>query len=363
MPNDTFTPADVLQNKIAQEVQNASDYVTETIDTLQNAGIMLNSAMQTASTEYDSIMKAEASKPLSAEIFMGIIMTVLPSLKLVERGAKVFGVVMPTGDTPLKGAAKAVKLVEDHYINLTKNFIDPVSQKKDKEENVSTAQSQLNARNATAVQVYGEFLDLLQRASDLATQSRKYIRMKQGEFFTQADKNISILPKIQKDFEDAKIGGNSKVGREQLVQMSNLLLYDMLKGYVGSYVVFKIEDDIDGAATAAEPKYVIVNGQKMRMPNYPNYAPRNISIGAFDDKAIKSRKIDDLPTRRAESLISGINSEQRKSIYKKFGDTNLLQVPPPKDGRSRPALHSYKDLIRHWGAKTVGKSGKSYTFT
>jgi hypothetical protein len=53
MPNDTFTPADVLQNKIAVEVQNANDYISETIDTLQNAGIMLNSAMQTASTQYD----------------------------------------------------------------------------------------------------------------------------------------------------------------------------------------------------------------------------------------------------------------------------------------------------------------------
>lgn len=350
MPNDTFTAGDVLQNQISMEVNRARDYIAETVDTFQNSGILLNAAMQTSATDYDTIMKAEASKPLFNEIFFGVILTILPSLKLFERAAKVVGVVFPTGDNPVGKAAKAIKLIDDHYIGLTANFKEPISARQQQAESLSTVQTQFASRNVTATQVYGEFFDLLQKVSDLAVSSRRFIRMKEAEFYAQQDKNINLLAKIRKDFADAGVDGNQRVGKEELVKLSDNLLYDMLRNYVQNHVTISIEDNIGNHGRST-----IMYGGKPVHFRHP--APGNVTFGAMDDKAIRTNRLVDLPEHRSDSLISGLSESQRDAIYGRYAQHMRHFLGDP-----RPPVYDYKGLIKHWGAKTVGKSGRNFRF-
>lgn len=66
------------------------------------------------------------------------------------------------------------------------------------------------------------------------------------------------------------------------------------------------------------------------------------------DRQRFSRGDDGLPTALPEEwpegLIEGLDEAQRELIYKRF-DT----VPWGNRDRSRPAVSSYKDLLRQWG--------------
>lgn len=346
----TPTAYDIRQDQIARAVTAAENYVSDTMDAFQNAGIMLSMAMQTASTSYDLIMKAEATKPLSIEIFTGVILTILPSLKIFSNVAgKIGGATFSASGDPISKAAKAAKLLDDHYLSLIGNVRDPIKSQNEKESGYSEIQSQLNSRNTTAMQAFGRFLDLLQNVSALSRSSRKFIQ-KDAEGLSRSNVTPDILSIIQNDYKANGLDGNPTVGKDKLGILSDMLLYDMLRDYVKSNVTIKIADGFGANPSIPKPPPAVRG-----IPQ-----TRNVNQDFLDWKAVQSLRISDLPTERHESLVNGLDQAKRDAIYKQFGGTGYVNSLEPGD-TSRAKVNSYKDFIK-WGAKTVGLSGRVYNF-
>ena len=322
---DGPTKTDLLQNKVFLEAQEANHYIDNTVETFKDTVDQLLGAALTASRDYDTIMKAEASKSLFGEILFGVILTLLPSLKILQ-------LTTGPGGLNLKTGLKLVTVLEDKLDDLTKNFVDPLSAKDEKKENVTQQQQILAASNSAIKAELGAMYDLSQKVTDAAKKARKYIRMKSGEFLSGKDANVSLLPKIQNDFKEVGIDDNSSVGKERFLLLSDKILYDMLRKYVETYVVFKIAD-------RAERMNTYVNMQHF-----------------IDMNALRTRRIADLPQSRGDYFIQGIDEAKRDAIYGRFKNGVIGDI-------KRPGVKDYKDLIRHWKAGTVGTSGAKLLLT
>lgn len=327
MPYDGATAYDKLQNQISEEARLAEHYIADRTDSFKSNVSQVIGAIQLASREYDNILKAKASKSLFGEIFVNLIITLLPAANLIKGGASLF--------TVGAKAQKVVGLVNDKYIDLIKNFKDPIDQAKDAAENQTKEQNQISASNDAIRKELTDLFELNNKIDELARNSRKFIRMKVKEFQEGTDKNITLLAKIRSDFTAAGLDTIKKVGAQEFNTLTENLLYDMLRKYVETYFVVKIGDN---------------SSALYRMGAFGNSDKDNQS--RLDFPALRTKDVFDLPEYRAESLIEGLDNAQRNAIYAKFGTKSLYQAFTHAD-HSRPSVNGYRSLIYFWKAKTI----------
>lgn len=356
MPNDTPTAYDLWQNQVSIDVTRAQNTVNNVENAFQNATIQLCAAMQVASTEYDSIMKAEASKSLFEGLFIGIILDVLPGLKVFSALNKSLGIYHTT--------ERIKKLNETYatYVSIGKDVRDRVKQSiddskenKGKQDEASAIQEQLNSRNETAKKAYSDQLELLNEVSYLARTSRSFIGQRQVALLEQEDKNLNIRSKIESDFEEYGLQ-NNEVGGRAFLNLSDKMLYAMLKNYVAKYVVIYI-DDTQFVNTASRQNGLF--GWEQNSRESISEAAENYQYN-LDAKALRTMRINDLPQNRSDSFIKGLDLEKRTKIYEGF--PRGLGLPSVTGGDDYPKVNSYKDFIKHWNAKTVGTSGRNLRF-
>ena len=323
---DGPTKTDLLQNKVFLEAQKANHYIDNTVETFKDTVDQLlgRGPDGKQGLRHDNESGGE-QVPLRRRMLFGVILTLLPSLKILQ-------LTTGPGGLNLKTGLKLVRVLEDKLDDLTKNFVDPLWAKDEKKENVTQQQQILAASNSAIKAELGAMYDLSQKVTDAAKKARKYIRMKSGEFLSGKDANVSLLPKIQNDFKEVGIDDNSSVGKERFLLLSDKILYDMLRKYVETYVVFKIAD-------RAERMNTYVNMQHF-----------------IDMNALRTRRIADLPQSRGDYFIQGIDEAKRDAIYGRFKNGVIGDI-------KRPGVKDYKDLIRHWKAGTVGTSGAKLLLT
>jgi hypothetical protein len=317
------TPYDILQNRIDNEARAAEHYIQDRIEPFKSNVSQTIAAIQLASREYDSILKAQAAKSLFGEIFINLVVTLIPAANLVKHGGSFF--------TLGSKMTKTVEILNDKYVDLIKNFKEPFDKTNEDQENQTKEQEKLAASNDAIRKEMTDLFALTNKIDELARNSRTYIRMKVSEFQNGKDNNIIILAKIRQDFKDAGLDSIKKVGAHEFNLLTEQMLYDILRKYVSTYVVFKIGDNLTVSA-------------------FPT--PSSMQSNA-DLAAVRSKKASDLPQYRNESLVSGLDQAQRDAIYKRFGKSKNQVL---SGDVSRPTIDDYKDLIRYWGAKTVSAS-------
>ncbi len=325
-PDGRTVTTDELQNRVFLAAQEANHFIDDTVEPVKDTVDQVIGAALVASRDYDMIMKAEASKSLFGEILGGVLLTLLPSLAILKTVAG------PGGFKAGSTALKAVNLVEDKLDDLTKNFLDPISARIDKKEEISKEQQILAAGNVTLKRELGDLYELSGKITGAANQSRKYIRMRSAELLARKHTDFNFVAEIQKNFKEAGIGDNPRIGKAEFLALADQILYDMLKNYVTTYVSFWIVDRPRNKMNAVESAQAYL-----------------------DFPALRTKRLSDLPKSRDDFFIKGIDSGKRKAIYNKF------KTGIPGDTK-RPAVKDYKDLIRYWEAGAHGTGGAKIIF-
>lgn len=349
MPNGG-TAYDQWQNKVARQVTAAQNYVAKVERNILRTTIKLTAAMQTASTEYDSIMKSEATKSFIGDIFFGIILDVLPGLKLVAtvkhfeagvRGASLFRAGV-RGASIVDDAIKKVDELDQKFseaLSIAKDVRDRLRSPRDNSESreaASEIQKHLNSRNDTAKALFAKQFEFLDKVFDLAETANDLIAARQAALLEPqgTDGDADIIGRITTEFEGVGLAGNEAVGEYAFLSMSDKLLYAMLKNYVANYVVIYIDDTKD-----------MITNQNTQYDS--------------DALALRTRRLSDLPQVRTDSFITGLDEAKRTAIYKRFPNA----LAPSFDATiSYPGVNSYKDLIKYWKPKVVGTSGRILHF-
>jgi hypothetical protein len=129
------TPYDILQNRIDNEARAAEHYIQDRIEPFKSNVSQTIAAIQLASREYDSILKAQAAKSLFGEIFINLVVTLIPAANLVKHGGSFF--------TLGSKMTKTVEILNDKYVDLIKNFKEPFDKTNEDQENQTKEQEKL----------------------------------------------------------------------------------------------------------------------------------------------------------------------------------------------------------------------------
>lgn len=312
---------DAARHNLNNERLKAVAFVTRKMNIIQNNGMLLHGALLQASTNYDQILGAKAAKPVFGEIVQGLMLTLLPELKLLGRSVNFFAPSMKIvhvssdlskhkGLRPLlaeleKVAQKREKQLAEKIANFnnqafvvfasaldnqSKDLIeaikDPFSSNADVDEETKKRFAAHSAKNQILGQVLKQVQMTLAKATLLETIYHKFIFWYEGQ---------DVVAVLEKNFSESGLEENISYNVSDYELLADLVLYDMLRAYVNSY--FEV---LSNAAS-----------------------------------------VDNLPSKYDEDYVKGLDLAQRKLIYAKFSKVSW------KDP-TRPPVKDYKDLIKHW---------------
>ncbi len=345
---DELRKAQGLRDVIHDEEVKANNYITEHMEAFQ-ANVSLNiSAMLIASREYDRIMKAEAGKSLIGEIFLNLIITILPVAGILQKGA----VTLTLG----KKALERIKIVEDKIDDLINSVRGPISS--DTSENQNPEQQSLATSNIAIQNELGDLFDLQQKLNDLSSKLRKLVLKKAQDIRDGKSSDSLIFTHIEAAFKADNLDKIKKVSKSQLQKISDVMLYSLLKKYAEQYFDVKIiYAPVPFSPYSQESLISDFTSGILGVPTLPT-----------DNNAYNSRRIADLPARREADTMTGFNSGQMDEIFKKFGLEWFSQSFSFFSGFSSighilmqnyPPIYDYKDIIRYWKKGKVTYKGQT----
>ncbi len=308
------------RHKLSQARMESVAYVTRSMSSIQIEGLLLVGSLIQASGDYDQILAARAAKPIAFEIMLALAFTALPELKLLSRAINTF---VPKASYGWKAVVKDVKLPPQ---NTFETFIDNL-------RNINQARA---ARGATAkardaAATFAGSLD--NQAKDIIEAIRNPLKANDEidaetklRFAGHAAKN-QILTGLIKDMQRALVAAmlverithafifwyegedvlditkkafnNSGLGENLGYKgsgadlLTELILYDMLRTYVRTYVSV-----------------------------WSNWSLEGLTDNYVHD-------------------VQGLDKAQLLLIYERF------RVVPWKDN-TRPSVANIRDLVRHW---------------
>jgi hypothetical protein len=323
----------VLQRKL-----DAVTYVSQTVSARQIEATLLLGALIKASGEYDAILQSRASAPIAGELFFLLATSFVPDLEILGKITRRYASsrFAKPGWRAIKGAVqrsnaasweeladdvlnavnksqgainsrlKTLEKFADSLDEASKHLIDgvyhPIQANKELDEASQDRLKAFRAKNQIVTEIIGEINRTLTAVVMFEPILYRFIIWYDGD-----DLVAWLRQKFREVDLDSPVTNNP--GGYDVIE--SLILYDMLHMYTKSY--FKIEHPADARPNA--------------MSGLPE--PHDIPI-------------DDMPDYLPEHEVEGLDLAQRKMIYDRFGKV-------PWEDRSRPAINSYKDLIKYWG--------------
>lgn len=302
-----------LSNLVADQEGAAKDYVTNHLDAFSANVEQTIGAMMYASNEYNRIMSAQARKPLGGEIFLNLVITLIPVAGPLMRVKKVLEAkeVLTMGEK----AGKFLQATDDKLDDLINSIRGPIAASPS-EAALDDTQKSATVVNGAIRKELAALFELKQKILDLAVKMRGYILARAAAVRQGSSANTSILADVESVFVVSGLSQIRRVGSDQFQHLCDVMLYSLLKKYVEQHVTF----------TLSESKFVPGNA------------------------AHRSHRLAHLPQYLYESQIEGLNDGQRKEIYRKFGSA-WVTGPFMLTGSTStdyPPIFDYRDIIRHW---------------
>jgi hypothetical protein len=281
----------------------AAGLVYQQITLLQNQAIQMLTAMMLAARDYDMIMAVRASKPITGDIILGLIISFAPEFAPLKRVLDALGIAK--GQQPLlaigldrigveirNGKSFGRVLVEkldQRSNNLIKSFRDPINSRNSKD-----SESELKVRASMAMtKLMGEVMTTINDRLNFATVSEKAL-LQYCYWTVDPMSKVPIALKLC----GLTFGPNDVVPLDKL---TNLFLYDALRLYVKQYFVF--------------------HGQQ-------------------------GEAMADLLPHQDEGQVQGLDAAQREMIYDRFRKV-------PWTDPTRPPVDGFRDLLKYWGGTYV----------
>lgn len=313
----------IARNHLLGEKMRAFGIVSSRMNALQNEATLLLASLQRASAEYDLILSSRAAQPLLGEIFQLLLLAALPELKVVGRSMatirldrqsradlknwkamqtaaakstadsweviadEMLKVPQKTIGKPSPGTQKFVDSLDNASKDLIEAIKNPIAANANIDGETQAKLAAFTAKNAVLLPIIKGIARSLAAATLFEPFLQSFI------YWYGGDDVVMIIKKI---FSVIGYDVDLATKPEAFDIFSEIVLYDMLRGYTKVYV--KI-DGFDGA------------------------------------------KLEDLPQKN--NNVFGLDSAQRKMIYNKFGKVKW-------NDKTRPPVNDYKDLIRHWNA-------------
>lgn len=303
----------IARDKLAEQKRQALAYVTHKVNSLQTTGTLLLGALLKAGGEYDQILAARASQPVFLDILTGLVLTALPEVKLLGRTTRLFLKQSPTEKVKtamvevVKEYGESSKLVRDIFGGVApgKNpvtsqplrrltFADSLdSVSKDAIEalkNPSAENAKVDEETSKRFAAFQAKNQILSRIVKNIQRSLVAVDLFEGishQFIVWHDGDV--LSFVQQAFKKAELDNDIDYNASAFDVFADLILYDMLRAYVKTYVI------------VVQPGYYSGN----------------------------------------DRIREGLDNAQLKLIYAKFRKV-------PWSDPTRPAIANAEDLIAHW---------------
>ncbi len=338
-------------NDVEFDANQARDYVKASLLKLQTFVDKLLAATQTSTRTYDKIMGNKSPSFSIGAIIGEFILEFLPQIKVVKEFGKLYATQL-TDDL-----INRLDSLHDKYEIYTTNIITAfnipagsISDSNDQKTSISEAEAVLKSSNLVAQREFESYFKLLEKLTDFVNKTNEKITAQEydekNKFVKGQKYQNKIRVELLNDIQSQRLTLNEAKLRTSFALLERQLLYDMLKEYVIQIVTIYIDD------TTTK---VFNWGNQLGSYDKTGWQDKPTAQEKLDSQAIKTNLISDLPQRRYENFYEGIVQSQLDDIY--------LEFKSGIDGDAlRPAINSYKDIIRNWKPKTKGTSGKSYNF-
>lgn len=308
-------------------------YVIHKVSLRQAEGTMLLGALMKASSAYDEILAARASKPFLLELALGVGLAFIPELKSVERIAS-WVVPRATSTLALRKLYAAAKSdfavpnyqavidkilkqpkttvaafasgfervpVEQRLITFAETFDEESTHVIHAVRDPFLASSEADADTRTRVAAFSAKNQVMANLVDAICRSLWVLTLIQGLLFRFIlwSESDAVVDQVKTAFDMADLAVDVPYTSNTFPLFADLILYDMLRAYVGSYFVVKKS---------------------------------------------WTKNIDELPEDWDDDNIDGLDLEQRNQIYKRFSNVQWWDL-------TRPPVKDYKDLLRSWNGK------------
>jgi hypothetical protein len=337
LQNDCYfldnSAAQAAATKLSGARLEAALYVISKVARRQAEGTMLLGALIKAARAYDEILQARARKPFLLELVLGVGLAFIPELKAVERIAsrtvprvtstlalrKLYAAAksdfaVPNYQAVIEKISKMPKTtiasvvsgfervpVEQRLITFAETFDEESTHVIHAVRDPLLASSEADADTQARVAGYSASNQVIGNLIDAISRSLWVMTLVQSLLFRFIlwSESDTLVDQVKTAFEIADLAADIPYSSNTFPLFADLILYDMLRTYVGSYFVVKKS---------------------------------------------WTQNIDELPEDWDDDDIAGLDLEQRNQIYKRFA--NVQWWDP-----LRPPVKDYKDLLRSWNGK------------